>query len=67
MNDMCEWNAALVIHVWPRLQACLSRWVCMMPLAVPWLRRLVAGLTADVGSAEVECVVDEVALGQVFL
>jgi hypothetical protein len=40
--------------------------------AVPWLRRLVAGLSLrrpgfDPGSVHVGCVVDKVALGQVFL
>jgi hypothetical protein len=41
------------------------------PLAVPWLRRLVAGLSPwrpgfDPGSVHVGFVVDKVALGQVF-
>jgi hypothetical protein len=40
-------------------------------MAVPWLRRLVAGLSPrrsgfDPGSVHVEFVVDKVALGQVF-
>ena len=44
----------------------------MYQMAVPWLRRLVAGLPPrmpgfDPGSVHVEFVVDKVALGQVFL
>jgi hypothetical protein len=46
--------------------------VSVFTVAVPWLRRLVAGFSPrrsgfDPGSVHVEFVVDKVALGQVFL
>jgi hypothetical protein len=49
---------------------CQMRWTGQLAVAqtVPWLRRLVAGLSVRrPGSVHVEFVVDKVALGQVFL
>jgi hypothetical protein len=48
-----------------------DRYTNLLFEAVPWLRRLVAGLSPrmpgfDPGSVHVEFVVDKVALGQVF-
>jgi hypothetical protein len=49
-----------------------SKWLSVKEMAVPWLRRLVAGLSPlrpgfDPGSVHVGLVVDNVALGQVFV
>jgi hypothetical protein len=60
----CKW-------VCTRSQWCYNNTQNNTPQAVPWLRRLAAGLPPrrpgfDPGSVHVGFVVDEVALGQVF-